>query len=301
MLNWRTLDLRASSPIYLRSVVLRDIVLQKSRQKSYGDKGSRSEEVQVSKQSIGPFTMAIRLIFWTLGRILMELLDDIPKETSFRGKMMVVNKQPAMQLAQHMLSPSPKDRPDASACLQHAWLIEDNTSVCKRDRSPTPGTAVVMSSKRVLRTTSSTTPGQGSTQILMDVMFPEDRNSGTGKEDRTASASIVSPGNNDTIPWTIDSSDTSTRRLAASIERELARTRSLDLQPLPAIHVDQTDVTMSDVPPESMEILDRGRSSDCSGANHGNSDSDSGRGVTYPSEYDGGVTAGMSHINGILR
>ena len=107
-----------------------------------------------------------------------------------------------------MMNPSSEDRPNASACLQHAWLIEDNPSVCKRDRSPTPGTAVVLPSKQILRTTSSPTIGQGSTQMFMELMFPEDRNLEIETNDRTASGSIVSPGNDGAIPLTIDSGGT---------------------------------------------------------------------------------------------
>ena len=295
-----------------------------------------------------PFHYNNSVDIWTLGRILKELLEDIPKETRLRGKMMVVNKQPAMQLAQRMMSPSPKDRPNASACLQHAWLIEDNPSVCKRGRSPTPGTAVVLPSKRVLRTSSSTASGQGSTQMLTEALFPENRNLEIEINNRTASGSIVIPGNNDAIPLSIDRDGTqvSTRRLVATIERQLAETRSLDhrigldviyatdpdvrmdraasMEPvqldeemqnvqwqlnrhiadtryqgyeefgepgpsLPAICVEQTDIIMPNVLSQSMDAFNEGQPNDFSGAS-------TNRGVTYPSEYDGSFTTGISHI-----
>ena len=192
----------------------------------------------------------------------------------------------------------------------------------------------------------------------MEVMFPEDRNLEIETNDRTASGSIVSPGNDGAIPLSIDSGGTqdSTRRLVASIERGLAGTRSLDhridlddlyvtnidvrldrgpsmepiqlldemqsvqwqlnrrlvdtkygdyeefgepgptLRRLPAIRIDQTDVIMSDLPSQSMGAFDEGRSSDYFGASSWSFDSDLGRGVTYPSNYDGGVTTGISHI-----
>ena len=47
-----------------------------------------------------PFHYNNSVDIWTLGRILMDLLEDIPKETRLRGRMMVVNKKPAIQLAQ---------------------------------------------------------------------------------------------------------------------------------------------------------------------------------------------------------
>ena len=144
-----------------------------------------------------PFHYDNSVDIWTLGRILVELLEDIPNETRLRGKTMVVNKQPAMQLAQCMMSILPKDRPNASACLQHTWLTENNPTVCKRDRSPTPGKAVVLPSKRILFTAGLDPNVHGS-----DV--PGGRS-----------------GNSDAIPLTISSCDTSTRRLAASIERAL--------------------------------------------------------------------------------
>ena len=305
-----------------------------------------------------PFHYNNSVDIWTLGGILRDLLEDIPEETRLRGKMMVINKQPAMQLAQRMMSPSPKERPTASACLQHAWLIEDSPSVCKRDRSLTPGAAVTPPSKRVLRTSSSTTSAQGSTQMLMEVMFPEDRNLEIEINNRTASGSIVSPGNNGTIPLSIDSCGTqdSTRRLVTTIERQLAGTTSLDhgidldvllatnpdvrmdraasmepvqlddemqnfqwqlnlcladtkyrdyeefgepgpsLRPLPAICVEQTDVIMPDVPSQLMNTFDEGRSGDFSGASAWSFVSNIDRGVTYPSEYDGSMTTGISHI-----
>ena len=158
---------------------------------------------------------------------------------------MVINKQPATQLAQRMMSPSPKERPTASACLQHAWLIEDSPSVCKRDRSLTPGTAMTLPSKRVLRTSSSTASRQGSTQMSMEVMFLEDGNLEIEIDNRTSSGSVVSPGNDGAISLSIDSGGTqdSTQRLVAAVERELAGTRSL----VHSIDLDILDATDPDV------------------------------------------------------
>jgi serine/threonine protein kinase len=115
-----------------------------------------------------PFHYDNSVDIWGLGKILKELLADVPQETKVRGgKTMVVNKQPAMQLAQYMMQPSPQQRPTASACLQHTWLKEYNSTAGKRDRSPIPGPAVPPPSKRVLRTTSSAVAVPGSTDMLV--------------------------------------------------------------------------------------------------------------------------------------
>ena len=54
-----------------------------------------------------------------------------------------------MQLVARMMSPSPKDRPTASECLQHPWLIENSSSDCKRDESLISDTNRVLPLKRV--------------------------------------------------------------------------------------------------------------------------------------------------------
>lgn len=308
----------------------------------------RTRKVTGFKTVYRPFHYNNSVNIWALGKILNKLIEKIPNEIKARGKMIAVNKQPAIQLTQYIIYLSLKKRLTSSAYLQHAWLIEDNPSACKRDRSPTPDSAVALPLKRVLRTTSSTVFGQGSTQMLMEVMFQDDQKLEIEWNDRPANVSIVSPGNDSTTLMPIDGggAQDSARRLVAFIERELAGTRSLDhgprledlhvtdidirldpavsMEPVqfdnkmqsvrwqlnqrlgdvhygdheelgkpgptlrsPAIPINQTDIVMPDVPSQS---------SDFSAASTCSFISDIGRGVTYPSEYDGSITTGISRI-----
>lgn len=126
-----------------------------------------------SRSADRPFHYDNSVDIWALGRILTELLTDIPSETKLRGAL-VINKEPAMQLAQRMMQASPKERPTAYACLQHAWFNEGKPSAGKRDGSTTFGSAMALPPKRVLHTTSSDVAVPGSTQKLVASTNPGD-------------------------------------------------------------------------------------------------------------------------------
>ena len=107
-----------------------------------------------------PFHYNNSVDIWALGKILKELLAGLPAQTGIGGRQRPLNKDPAMDLAKRMMYPSPQERPEASQCLQHPWLIEENLSTGKRQRSPTPSANAALPSKRGVDKTS-TTPNPG--------------------------------------------------------------------------------------------------------------------------------------------
>ena len=77
---------------------------------------------------------------WTLGKILQDLIADIPSSTT-RGKSVPVSKEPALRLIHRMMQEEPKKRPTAAECLEDPWVRTVNAGSLpaqKRDRSPTP-------------------------------------------------------------------------------------------------------------------------------------------------------------------
>ena len=88
---------------------------------------------------------------WALGKILQELLQDVPSHVSLlRGKRVPVNKDPALGLIDRMMQNDPGRRPTAAECLKDPWMATIDTSdsrlAQKRDRSPTPSTSSPTSS-----------------------------------------------------------------------------------------------------------------------------------------------------------
>ncbi|KAL8937686.1 MAG: hypothetical protein Q9211_003551 [Gyalolechia sp. 1 TL-2023] len=78
---------------------------------------------------------------WALGKILHELIDDIPSRLSVMGhKTVSMSNEPALRLIRQMMHEDPVRRPTAAECLRHPWMATNNnpahSSVQKRDRSP---------------------------------------------------------------------------------------------------------------------------------------------------------------------
>jgi len=71
---------------------------------------------------------------WALGRISKELIEKVLNEITARGKMMAVNKQPAMQLAQRMMHSSLKERRTASACFTAPLAYRGQTNRARPKR-----------------------------------------------------------------------------------------------------------------------------------------------------------------------
>ncbi|MCJ1242081.1 hypothetical protein MMC14_010088, partial [Varicellaria rhodocarpa] len=100
-----------------------------------------------------PFRYNNSIDIWALGKILEELVCDVPLSI-IRGKIITAPKQPAIRLINKMQE-APKKRPTASECLKDPWMISDDSFgsplATKRDRSPTPAISSVQPSKRVLQ------------------------------------------------------------------------------------------------------------------------------------------------------
>ena len=146
------------------------------------------------------------------------------REVRFPGKTLAVNKYSIMQLTQQMMRPSPRERPTANACLQPAWLMED-----KRDRSSISGTAVALPPMRVLYYIFYCRWAMLHPSVH-GAMFPEDRNPEIKTNDRTANGTMFSRSNDCATPPPFTRGGTLyfTRRLVATIERELSGGRSLE-------------------------------------------------------------------------
>lgn len=105
---------------------------------------------------------------------------------------MPVRKELVMQLVVRMMNESPQERPTASECLEHPWLVEDDASASKRHRSPTSSVDVAPPSKRTMhKTSSSIVSGKGSTQLLVDLLFSDSQNLTV---ETTSSRSMAGPG-----------------------------------------------------------------------------------------------------------
>ncbi len=112
---------------------------------------------------------------WALGKILKELLCDIPASRCIRGKNIATSKEPAMRLIKKMMGKVPKTRPTASECLDDPWIVRNDTSsglfATKRNVSPVTTPEAVHPFKKVI---CSTYVGaeEGSTQTLKSAMWP---------------------------------------------------------------------------------------------------------------------------------
>ena len=121
-----------------------------------------------------PFFYHNSVDIWALGKILNELLEDVPAQNQIRGKSMPINKEPAMQMIRNMMQEAPGKRPSASQCLQYPWMVNDKPSATKRDRSLTPSSSFAMPHKRLAQSASgSPNIGKGSTEVLMELLFSD--------------------------------------------------------------------------------------------------------------------------------
>lgn len=79
---------------------------------------------------------------WTMGKILMNLLDHVRSSLFVDGTWVHVPKERALRLVIKMMEENPRDRPSAAACLRDPWMNSpDNYSaplVLKRARLPFP-------------------------------------------------------------------------------------------------------------------------------------------------------------------
>lgn len=161
-----------STPVTIcgtRGYVAPEIEAEETRQKTLQRREAKGFETIHQ-----PYYYDSSVDIWALGKILKELTDGLPTNIRVRGKAMPVRKEPAMQLVALMMNSSPKERPTASECLQHPWLVEDNAGASKKHRLPTSSVHVAPPSKRVRHNTSWTTvSGKDSTQILVDLLFSE--------------------------------------------------------------------------------------------------------------------------------
>ncbi|KAL9026973.1 MAG: hypothetical protein Q9196_004444 [Gyalolechia fulgens] len=110
--------------------------IRKRREELEKDKGKGMETVASS--GLPTYTNAVDI--WAMGRVLQELLDEVPSHVARRGKSFPVVKEPALSLIRAMLQDDPSSRPTAADCLKHRWMSEaSNRSLAqKRDRSLGP-------------------------------------------------------------------------------------------------------------------------------------------------------------------
>ncbi|TAQ90811.1 hypothetical protein B7494_g882 [Chlorociboria aeruginascens] len=76
---------------------------------------------------------------WTLGKILQDLIEDVPS-SSTRRKTVPVSKELALRLIRQMMHQDPQKRPTAADCLDDPWVRtvnSDSLPAQKRNRSPT--------------------------------------------------------------------------------------------------------------------------------------------------------------------
>ena len=94
-------------------------------------------------EQITTYTNAVDV--WAMGKILLELLQDVPSHHVRRGKSFPINKDPALRLVDRMMENNPKRRPTAAECLKDPWMVTIDTAgsqlAQKRGRSPAPSTS----------------------------------------------------------------------------------------------------------------------------------------------------------------
>jgi len=103
----------------------------------------------VAPNQLPTYTNAVDI--WALGKILLELFQDVPSHVSLLGgKRVPVNKEPALHLINRMMQNDPRRRPTAAECLKDPWMATIDTSdsrlAHKRGRSPAPSTSSHISS-----------------------------------------------------------------------------------------------------------------------------------------------------------
>ncbi|KAL9018173.1 MAG: hypothetical protein Q9185_004495 [Variospora sp. 1 TL-2023] len=120
---------------------------------------------------------------WSLGKILQELVQDVPLQISpLRGKTIPVNKEAALRLIRRMMQDDPKRRPTAAECVKDPWMATNTHSDSllgqKRDRSPTPSTSNPTSSagqplRKIIRRAlqDSIFTEEGSTSRIMNAIW----------------------------------------------------------------------------------------------------------------------------------
>ncbi len=69
-----------------------------------------------------PFHYTNSVDIWALGKILKELLCDIPASRYVRGKNLAPSREPAMRLVNKMMQEVPGKRSTASECLNDPWI-----------------------------------------------------------------------------------------------------------------------------------------------------------------------------------
>ena len=77
---------------------------------------------------------------WALGKILKELLDEVPASIVYKGKKVPANKGPALRLVDQMMQEHPSDRPTAAECLEDPWMatFDDSASQATSDWGTSP-------------------------------------------------------------------------------------------------------------------------------------------------------------------
>ncbi|MCJ1242374.1 hypothetical protein MMC14_010382 [Varicellaria rhodocarpa] len=164
-----------------------------------------------------PFRYNNSIDIWALGKILQDLLSDVPSIQLLRGKTIPVPKQPAIRLISRMMHEVPEKRPTASECLVDPWMISDNSLTSKRDRSPTPASSSAQPCKRVLQNvvSASISASEGSTEILKGLMWPDEHSQSTHfllNEDGSSGATRDLSKSREKFNSSIDQDHTSSNR-----------------------------------------------------------------------------------------
>ena len=108
----------------------------------------RESIAEGSKTGRRPFHYTNSVDIWSLGKIFLELLDEVPDNIKSGGKLIHVNKEPGIELAERMMADSPEKRPTATECLKVPWLNVLNPTIGKRDRSAATETLMAPPSKK---------------------------------------------------------------------------------------------------------------------------------------------------------
>lgn len=123
---------------------------------------------------------------WALGKILHDLINDIPSRISVTGgKVILINKEPVLRLIRRMMHESASQRPTAAECLRDPWMGTNSNpahlSVRKRNRSP--------SIEQPLRNVIQRTLGRTGSLVANPIL--EDRNaSGQSLRDISAASNL---------------------------------------------------------------------------------------------------------------
>ena len=128
-------------------------------------------------ERITTYTNAVDI--WAMGKILLELLQDVPSRHVRRGKSFPVNKDPALRLVNRMMEKDPRWRPTAAECLKDPWIVTTNTAdsqlAQKRGRSPAPSTSSPISStEQPLRKVMRRAIPESSTTMVMNAIWPHE-------------------------------------------------------------------------------------------------------------------------------